>query len=446
MISEKDIIYQHKGTGKLTILDSGKELDFDIELTIYLNAEIDITLKSTKISAFKIGLTDKFKCNFLGELEGNKRIFIPDAAINSTNLSMNQSEGSHITLSLLSLSDILVWDKSFANFEEIYSKKCEIIVGLVNFAFEGRYMTQHQKGHYQRDTFKFNIQNNEFVIKQLDNYKEIKSILKEKKNTMLTSELSVNDSTYDEKFQGNVLDILMLFSFSQKTLISKHYTKFFDNGNELMTIYHNDKKYPYSNSDPLIDSRHLGNNDIEEFIESVLDRYQQIKKKLKMQILIDIICNAEIARVLESKYLLQITALELAIEQYRKEIGTDIEEDEDLIDGIQKCIHNFTSNNDIELSKELIGELAIKLSHKTFKKKVKGIIDALNLAYSVSDIKRIKDNRNNIVHELRFKDYKNPLQDYLLIRMLVDKIILKILDYDGYVLNYLNDYNREKIF
>ncbi len=164
-----------------------------------------------------------------------------------------------------------------------------------------------------------------------------------------------------------------------------------------------------------------------------------------MQILIDIICNAEIARVLETKYLLQITALELGIEQYRKEIGTDIEEDEDLIDGIQKCIVNFTSKNDIEMSTKLIEELAIKLSHKTFKKKVKGVIDALNLDYTDPEIKRIKDNRNKIVHELRFKDYENPLQDYLLIRMLVDKIVLKILDYDGYVLNYLSDYNREKI-
>lgn len=446
MISEKDIIHQYKGTGKLTILESGKELDIDIELTIYLNTEIVITLKSKNISAFNIGLIDKLKCSFLGVLEGNKRIFIPDAAINNTNLSMTQSKGSRITLSLLPLSDIFVWDKAYAKYEEIFNKKCEIIVGLINFTFEGRYMTQHQNGHYQRDTFKFNIKNSEFIIKQLDNYKEIKTILKEKKNTMLTSDLSVKDSIFDKNFQDNILDILMLFSFSQKTLISKYYTKFLDNGNELMMIYHNDKKYPYSNSDSLIDSRHLGNNDIEEFIESVFDRYQNIKKKLKMQILIDIICNAEIARVLESKYLLLITSLELAIEQYRNEIGVDIEEDEDLIDGIQKCISNYTSNNDVELSKESIEELSIKLSHKTFKKKVKGVIDALNLTYSDPEIKRIKENRNKIVHELRFKDYKNPLQDYLLIRMLVDKIVLKILDYDGYVLNYLNNYNREKIF
>jgi len=445
MTNEKDILSHYIGSGKLKLLDNNEEMDFNIEVIIYLNTEIDVILKSKEISAKKMGLIDKFKCSFYGELNNDKKIYIPDAAINSTDFSMKQSEGCCITIKILTISDIFIWDKSYSSHEEVFKNCYNIKVGLINFLFDGRYMTHYPSGQSRRDCFKINVLGKNLVIKQLEKYDEIKKILKEKKNNMLTSELLVDNIRYDPTIGSLIYDLFMLASFSQKTLISRFYTEFLNGANQIMIIYHSEKKYPYSNSSPLIDSRHLGNNDIEEFLESTFNEYQRLRAMLKMNILFDIICNAEIAEVLESKYLLQITALELAIEQYRKEMGVDVDEDADLLDGIEKCISNFTSKKGIELSQEFIKELSVKLGHKTFKNKVKAVIRALKLTYSDSEIDRIKDNRNKIVHELHFKDYSQPLQDYLLLRLLVDKIILKILNYNGYILNYMNKYNREKI-
>jgi uncharacterized ubiquitin-like protein YukD len=86
------------------------------------------------------------------------------------------------------------------------------------------------------------------------------------------------------------------------------------------------------------------------------------------------------------------------------------------------------------------------LAFKTLKKKIDAVLQHLKFEYSKVDVKRIKDNRNKIVHEVRFVDYNQPLHDYELIQLLVDKMLLKILGSSGKVINYANKHKIEKIF
>jgi len=69
------------------------------------------------------------------------------------------------------------------------------------------------------------------------------------------------------------------------------------------------------------------------------------------------------------------------------------------------------------------------------------------LQYSDDDIKSIVKNRNSIVHTVRFDDISiNHYEDYTELKLLLDLMLLKILDYSGYIINYANGYKREKLF
>ena len=122
-----------------------------------------------------------------------------------------------------------------------------------------------------------------------------------------------------------------------------------------------------------------------------------------------------------------------------------VEEDKDVIENMTKSIMNYLKQNSISIDDKHIEKICSKLTFKTLKKKIHTVLQHLKFEHSQTDVKRIKDNRNKIVHEVRFVDYNQPLQDYELIRILVDKILLKILGYSGKVINYTNKYNIEKI-
>ena len=166
---------------------------------------------------------------------------------------------------------------------------------------------------------------------------------------------------------------------------------------------------------------------------------------MKLDNVIDIICQAELARVLESRYLLLSSALELCVEVVRHSNKLDVEEDANVTDNMAKSIKKYLKANKISIDDEHIKNICSKLAFKTLKKKIDSVLKHLNFKHSELEVKRIKDNRNKIVHEVRFFDYDQPLKDYELIKFLVDKILLKILGYSGKVINYSNKHKIEEI-
>ncbi len=195
----------------------------------------------------------------------------------------------------------------------------------------------------------------------------------------------------------------------------------------------------------------IGPLSLQEFLNNK-DKHQSnskelmYKKKLKLDNVIDIICQAELAKLLESRYLLLSSALELCVEVIRNKNNLNVEEDNDVIINMTGTINKYLKQEKISIDRVHIKNICSKLAFKTLKKKINAVLKHLEFEYSSSDIKRIKDNRNKIVHEVRFVDYTQPLKDYELIKLLVDKILLKILTYSGNVINYSNKYKVEKIF
>lgn len=449
-MEENAEILQFQGVGKIRVKDRDDiEVDVDFFLIIKFNSKIEISMVSNNffdgnLRFLKEAVNNQLtKCSFIGSLSDNKKIEIPEFYINTFNLSMNQGQSPKTTIVLTPFSEIYIWDKKYDSYSELLNKDAIIKVGLLNFIFGGKLYTTYPDGSVNRDLFTVTIDNKPIGFRHIKEYSAVEKILRKEKNIMLTSEVEMSSVKYTE-VQELISNLLWLLSYSQKTLISRYYTKIFIEDEQILLILHNDKKYHYSNSS-LIDVTHLRDDDIEQFIRETYAHFSSNKKELKLDNIIDIICQAELARVLESKYLLLSSALELCVEVIRQSNKLTIEEDQDVIENMTKSVKNYLKQNNISMDDKHIKNFCSKLAFKTLKKKIDAVLQHLNFEHAQTDVKRIKDNRNKIVHEVRFVDYNQPLQDYEQIKILVDKMLLKILGYSGKVINYTNKHQIEKI-
>lgn len=444
-MDENELFVSFNGTGKLISNKTNSSIDTQINIQVYYNCKIDILIESYNFKAMQMGASERLEeHSFVGTLSDNKKVKISQCYINS--VQMNGSFGKPVTfkIKIHLLSDIILWDGAYESYDKLLATNGLIKVGLINFLFGGNCFTSHPNGSTRCDFFNLEIDNKNVNFRQLDKYREIERLLKENRNIMLTSDLEVNGQNINE-LQDFPDNICWLLSYSQKTLISKFYTKLYHNNKEVLLIFHNSKKYVYSNS-TFIEASHLREeHDIDIFLQQTYQSFKNNKVGLKLENIFDIICQAEIAKVLESRYLLLSSALELCVEVIRKENNVNVEEDDDVINNTKNAIANYCSANGLSLDEVHIKNIALKLSYKTLKKKIVAVINYLNFQYSISDINRIKDNRNKIVHQVQFIDYLDPLKDYIIIKLLIDKIIITILGYNGDVINYANNHNIEKI-
>ena len=449
-MEENEELFNFQGQGNIKVEGRDDiEVNVDFFLTAKYNSKIEISMISNNLFDSNLRFLKEavnnqlIKCSFTGTLSNKKKIEIPECYINTFNLSIKQGQSPKTRIVLTPFSEIYIWNSNYDSYNELLEKKAEIKVGLLNFVFGGNKYTKYPNGSVNRDLFSVKINKLELGFRQIRKYSKVKKILQKEKNIMLTSEIEISNSKYNES-QELISNLLWLLSYSQKTLISKYYTKLFIENEEKLLILHHDKKYPYSNSS-FIDTTHLREDDIEQFIQETYDTFSSNKNRMKLDNIIDIICQAELARVLESRYLLLSSALELCVEVVKQSNKLAVEKDTDVIDNMTKSIKKYVKANKISLEDAQIKNICSKLAFKTLKKKIDSVLKHLNIKHSEAEVKRIKDNRNKIVHEVRFVDYNQPLKDYELIKLLVDKILLKILGYSGKVINYSNKHKVEKI-
>lgn len=450
MIDYNTILFDFTGEGELELIeDSSIKVKVNIIFKKFYNSEIFIELRSL-LSDPNLVLLEKLsnerliKCKLQGDVFENKYLEIPLLYINGFNF--NAQKGCPVMSRILvtPFSEIYIWDKDKGKeYVSLFEETCNLRTGIMNFTFGGKHYTKKPDGSITRDFFNINIEDIEYIFKHIEGYSDIEKKLKKDKDLILTSELQVNEIRFKD-IQSTIINILWLISYSQKTLVSRLFTELIFKDSKSLLIIHSDKKYPYSNSS-FIDASHLREDDIELFLEESYPIFKDKKDTLKLINLFDIVCQAEIAKVLETKYLLLSTALDLIIDVIIEENNLKVEEDENLIDNFKGTIRNYFKNKDISLSKKDIEGLSRKLAYKTFKNKIDKVIEFLDLDCDDKDIKKIRDNRNKIVHEVRFNDYKSPLKDFLSIKLLIDKILLKKLNYSGKIINYSSGHKYEKI-
>lgn len=442
-MEEDEQFTNYNGEGELKNNVTGEVMLVNIRVTTSYNSKIQIKLTSNEIRPSAIMSRENSEYNLSGNLSNNKKISIPKCYLSQSRLRVGASVPFEVSMEVVPFSEMYIWDSQYPTYEELLGTSGIVKVGLTNFLFNGNLRTPLSSGGFSVDTFKINVESSEISFKQVEHYNEVEKILRKHKRVMLTSEIILEGSINETNPKVN--NILWLLSYSQKTLISKFYTKLVVEDNELLEIYPSEKCYDFSNSS-FIESSNLRGNWIEQFLNESYENFKTKKDALKLENVTDIICQSELGKVLEAKHLLIVIALELIITSLIDSEEINIVPDEDFISQKSIELKSYLDSQTIAISPTQLRDLAIKMIHPTFKSKLEAINNHFSLGYDIIKLKMIKKNRDSIVHNIRFSDdNQNNLNKHYEASLLLDKIILKIFGYSGDVLNYSNNYNLEKI-
>ncbi len=355
-------------------------------------------------------------------------------------LEVSAEIGEFMTLKLalrcFSAVDIIYSDEK--------SGRVEIHYGLTNFIFLGCAPLLNQ--------FNTNVNNLNFQFKKVSDYVEVERRLKDKKGCQVTSEAIVEVSiTEIDNANSTIYNIIELLSLATRNFVSPIYEDYFYNGELIRTILNPILTMDYNRADGLINSNIPNPCNLQIFLESTYNKYQEFKEPLELNGIIHLYILSRYAIFSESKFLLAIVSLESLsshFEEYLKGKGEPIKSS--LMKKTKKTLSNFFENKEIKITTDELEELtrSIAYSNPTFLDKLMPLLATFHVKYSPKDLELI-NLRNKIVHLGKFPEKFNsriikPHEEEVRLIYLLDRILLSILDYKNKpFLNISNSYKEE---
>jgi len=284
--------------------------------------------------------------------------------------------------------------------------------GLTNFIFDGIDWTSMPNGEQRRDKFTLSLGGKNILVKQVNNYKEVSKIIKNEKGIDVTSEIiiSCEDKQELEEFSHLVTDISTLLSFARGTRIRWIYYTLLTGNNILI-----EERRIHSNTRPLYNGFEVISDntpwepDIKTFLESCYSYYQKFKTTLKLFVPIEYYLESKSHEIQSIKFLLASIAMESLDANYR--------------------------------------------AWKSVKKRNEGgppfrdVLDSLFKEFGLEgeDFSFIQF-RNAVVHEGLVEGLVGPqsnfIKEYYKLINQIDRIILRILNYNSYYLDIRNNFKR----
>lgn len=401
---------EYSGIGKFIFkLEKEVEIASNFTLSFFSNGDAENYCSLNMFSKDGIEILNRYKTGSIeveldGNISPNGKIEIKKLGLTSSHINSNDKTSS-CTIKLQVLSEI-----SIKFYKEI-PKNVGVHFGLVNFIFGGCNKTQIGESGFKYDKFSIKVDNNNITFKQLDNYKEISEQLKAKKGILTTSE-AISQCVYSEikSMEALLSNIATLISFAVGTYVTWIYEDIFENGKLVETkLLPQHKTINYNHRDFVIDSDHLGHCDLKEFLEKSYKNYKMYKEDLGLYAVLDYyVSSKSIKDLLEIKYLVAVTSLD--------------------------CLTSYLS--------DFFDKTGKKLDLCTFKNRMIALLEEFSITYNEDELDFIKT-RDKIVHIGRFPKSKSPLNEYLKIINLIDRIVLNILRYSGKYQDIRNHYKKE---
>jgi len=405
-------IREYNGKGKFIFNVNGNVVvESEFKLLFFSNGVVEVycSLNMFPKEAVKIINENKIKLievKLDGLVESPRgRIMIEKLYINSININFREGQ-------LWSSVKLTAFSEVSLRFYEQNPKKIRIYFGLVNFIFGGCEKTEIQNYGFKYDKFSVKIDGTDILFKQIEDYKTISEQLKSTKGILITSEAILEDDYSQIVSKEKMIDdSLTLLSFATGTYITWIYEDIFEGDKLVETKLLPHKTINYRHRDLVIDSDHLGQCDLKNFLEKVYTNYKNLKEKLGLYAVIEYyVCSKSINNLLEIKYLIAVTSLD-CVTSYLSDYFKEKEENVDL---------------------------------STFKNRLIAILKEFKIDYVEAELDFIKT-RDKIVHTGKFPKNKSSLDEYHKLINFIDRIILKILGYTGDYLNIENQYKKETL-
>ncbi len=330
--------------------------------------------------------------------------------------------------------------------------------GVTNFKFEGNTVREQKTGSehsLDRGILSVNLDFGKMIIEKMPDYEEIMRNLKALQGIEPTCEILLELSQGDDiKWATNIVDsVCMILSLAKGTKITWIYLDGFDTNNaKCYTLHKYGITRPYAGvSESIIGS--MPPEDITELIHEAIPRYPVLNNDYKLGQVIDIYLEGKRPNsFLESKALAAIQAMELLVGIYAKK--------RDLIFIVDEKV--FSSNlkemaNEIrEVFKLILGESYVSdicgenneklagLNRLSFRQGLRNLFSQFGLIVNSQILNQIILTRNALVHGGSFNT-TNRIQEYHRLISITGRLLLKMLGYEGYILDCENNWVRIKL-
>jgi len=322
--------------------------------------------------------------------------------------------------------------------------------GVVNFEFIGNHpvKTIIQDGIKQMESYHLELELSTSwgiaTVNPVPDYKDVIQRIKAQKGISVTCKITVKPLISMELHgvASKVDELCRLLSLARGTKITWiSAEKCMKDGKARRIILRNAVTWPFS-SLPLVDPRNP--QDTPLFIEKVYPKYLELRDSYNLNIAIEQYLDAKREAVyLETRALAAVALLDFLQGRYASPCGLD------------KIVSNFSNEKKrkvhIHLKKYLkelfpcingstLNEMAEKVSELNRRSYLNLLVSwarDLGLDMSQDELSKVKDTRNSLVHDAKFRsdDSKDKKREYFRIIRLIDQVFLKLLGYDGYFID-----------
>ena len=274
--------------------------------------------------------------------------------------------------------------------------------GITNFEYHGNKHTEYRNGGGAWDILSVNLGDKTVEIHELAEYKIIIESVRTQRSIDVTCEAVIRISSIkDLDTVISLIDILCeLLSLARGTKINWIYYDCYDAlGNKVKSSHKNSIVWRYSGI-PLIDPRNY--DETASFINQTYPAYMSIQEKYGLKKCIEAYLDAKReGTYLETRALVAAVLLDILSQKY-------------------------------------------VVKHTGFRNNLIAMLNGLGIKMTKEDLERFIVIRNSLAHEASFIDSSNieSSTQYWMLIGLLDKVFLKILNYNGTFLDITNKFNR----
>jgi len=317
--------------------------------------------------------------------------------------------------------------------------------GLTNFEFYGNKYREYPNGGGAWDILSVNLEGKLVEIYEIQNHKFIMESIKSQKSIDVTCEsliplTSLGDLDTITDFVDNLCELL---SLARGTKINWIYYDCYDSaGKKVVSFHKNSIVWQYVGL-PLID--HRNPKDTVSFVEQTFSNYLSYKNDLNTAIETYLDAKRETG-FLEIRALKAVVVLEFLNSKYASRKDIDFILHANKFRNVRHAVIDALTeqSKEIPFHPKILDDMILKineLNRFTFRSILETMLHEYNIVMTDVDLDRFIKIRNSLVHKASFLT-DNYWDEYCFLLGVLDRIFLKMLNYNGSFLDITNKFAR----
>jgi hypothetical protein len=328
-------------------------------------------------------------------------------------------------------------------------RPARLTYGLTNLEFLGDERTDFPCGGWARDKFRFRAASTDIIVRWVDGYREIVQQVKSARRMAVTAEasLDVEDGVVDVRQYDDMMDVVCtLMSLAKGNRVAWIYTKMWDKGGGLISMeMPGNVAAPWCSAGALIGGSTA--RELKEFIAHSYEPYLEVRDIFNLPVAIGYYLASKSQSEIYTKFLLACSAMETLLSNFaQKGAQGDVryivpeEEFKDKRKVLEGLLSDALLSVFPRLSRAQVDDARVKvaeINRRSYRRVVRKMLEELGVDFDRRADLRFINLRHKVVHTgVLGADVRESFRHYSGLIELLDRIFLKILQYDGGYLRY----------